>query len=181
MVTIQTLQDRYPNWKGFNKNLTRNYDILVVGGTDAYIRLLKTAYNPQKVLNLTLPDQSWWMSYECILHFFSIVKNGGRIIFVTSDTDNTSLDKSSALSFHHTILRSWYYPISKGIRRKVRLSWLFNPIWMLKCQGFNIGKSSIKSILEDQHFWENISMFCEEREIHFERISLSQIPDYFSE
>ena len=129
---------KFPVWTNFNKNLTRLYPFLLVGGSIAYHRFRKNPLDKEKVVDLTLPRQNMFACQECIRHFFSILREGSGMVCLALSEKELNNKDMNLLPFHYTIFRDYLYPDRNHNRRKVTYPLLFQPLWTLECLGIAI-------------------------------------------
>lgn len=166
---IDQLINRFPTWEHFNRNLTRNYDSLIVGSTAAYMSMLNNKTADSNSLNLSIPDQQITMIFEIIKHFFSIVREGGEIVIILSESELKETDKKEILPIHRMILHPWLYPKTKWAIRNMKYPLLLQPVWALRCMGIKIPHIFLNSSKEQNLIMiDEIKRFCEERTLQFQ-------------
>lgn len=172
MKRIEKIVARFPNWTNFNNNLTRNYDTIVLGGTEAYLKLQKQVLDEKKVLNLSVPQQGLYMSCQVLRHSSSILKDGGTVFILMSKDEINLKDSRQPLPLHNTVLRQWFFPKNKWTRYQMKYPFIFQPLWTMQCYGIKINESKKPcDPSENVKILKEMSDYCKERDLKFYIIS----------
>lgn len=168
---VDRLFAKFPVWTNFNKNLSRLYPFLLVGGSKAYRTFKSKPLDADKVVDLTLPQQNIFCCYECIRHFFSILREGSGVVCLAISESELHNDNKDLLPFHYKVFKSSLYPDKSHNSRKVNYPLLFQPLWILECVGFPamLTKYNGGGV---NHLVSEINDFCEERSLSFTLVLL---------
>lgn len=172
MKRIEKIVASFPNWTNFNKNLARNYEAIALGGTEAYWELQKLVLDEKKVLNLSVPQQCLYMSWQVLRHSSSILKEGGIVFFLMSKDETNLKDSRQPLPLHRTVLRQWFFPKNKWTKYQMKYPFLFQPLWTMQCYGIKIKKNKKPcNPSENLSVLKEMADYCKERGLKFYIIS----------
>lgn len=159
---ITQLRSNFPSWEIFNQNLKRNYDFAIIGGSSAYMTVRKHSIN-KNFMNWTLPEQHFLMCFQCIKHYFGILKKHGKVYILISEKELLLQDKRICLPFHRTIFHPWLYE-----RIALWRICIFSPLWILKCYGVRTFSMYVKhkcNADNNMKIIEDIALFLKERDL----------------
>lgn len=160
---LAQLRSNYPSWEMFNQNLKRNYEFAIIGGSSAYKTVKKYALK-EDFMNWTLPEQHFLMCFQCIKHYFGILKEHGEIYMLIDDKDLLLQDKRDCLPFHRTIFHPWLFE-----RIALWRICIFSPLWILKCYGVRIYSLYTKCKCDTSSnikIVEDMALFLRERDLN---------------
>lgn len=163
---------KFPCWANFNKNLSRLYPFLVVGGSEAYRAFRQKPLDKQKVVDLTLPRQTIFACTECIRSFFSILREGSGAVCLAVTECEIRNESKELLPLHYAVFRDFLHPGTNNNRRKVRYPLLFQPLWILECLGINLCRARKANGMVAN--LQVINEFCKERGLSFLLVALGE-------